>query len=111
MRLLFVDELDAHLRGAAAQGGALASGDDAGAKAGGARQGQALAVVGVEGFDFERGAVGWESSVTLPLVMVPSTSISRTLICLARLATAAGFWLGTLATVVSLVWRNLKYLP
>src|SRR3984957_19187424 len=33
---------------------------------------------------------GWESKDTVPVVRVPSTSIRKTLICLARLATAAG---------------------
>src|SRR5580704_12084043 len=37
---------------------------------------------------------GWESKDTVPVVRVPSTSIRKTLIRLARLATAAGILAG-----------------
>jgi hypothetical protein len=56
--LLFVDEFDVQLFAAAAKGGAAASGDDAGAQAGGHGQREALTVVSVKRFALEGRAVG-----------------------------------------------------
>ena len=100
MRLLFVNEFDTEFLAAAAKGGAAASGDDAGADAGGVGERQALAVMSVESFDFEAEPSGCDRSVTLPSVIVPSTSMRKTLICLARLATAdVIFFVVGLATI------------
>src|SRR5262249_27656890 len=57
VRLLFINKVHSHFGGAFADRGAFASADDAGADSRGAREGQALAVVRVEGLQFEGGTV------------------------------------------------------
>ena len=57
MPLFFVDELDVQFLAAAAKSGAAAAGDDAGAQPGGNGKSEALPVVSVEGFAFERMAI------------------------------------------------------
>ena len=56
--LLFVDKLDVQFFAAATESRAGAAGDDAGTQTGGDGEREALAVVSVKIFQFERGAVG-----------------------------------------------------
>src|SRR2546426_11706914 len=51
-----------------------------------------------------------ESRVTLPSVSVPSTSINRTRICLARFASFCGIFLPRLANAVSFCLENHRVL-
>ena len=52
------------------------------------RERQALAVMGVECLNFKRGASVCDRRVTPPSVIVPSTSMSSSSICFARLLSA-----------------------
>jgi hypothetical protein len=76
-----MDKLHLHFVGSAEECGTVAAGNTARTQTGGLRQREDLAIMGVKGFDFEGGTVGLrESRVTLPSVIVPSTSVSSTLI-------------------------------
>jgi hypothetical protein len=56
--LLLIDEFHLHFVGAAEEGGAFTTRNATGAQSCGMRESQTLAVMGVERFDFESGAVG-----------------------------------------------------
>src|SRR5215467_676818 len=58
-RLLHVNEVHAHFFCAPQEGRALPSSDASGTEAGGVREGQPLAVVGIEGLDLEGNLLGW----------------------------------------------------